>query len=277
MRSYAFLVQANVDVEGVFETDGPIILGRQNAAETVVSISNGGTVQSNQSIRSGDYFSKAEAAKVTITVDGEGSKLKAVSSLDLGYSAKGTTLDVTNNATVTAETMNIGSSIGKQSSVKVTIATGASIEITDTLTLLDDASLIFDLRDTEGNTDLTNLPSLIVGSMEIQNGTIELIFGDISTLENAFGLGTTEAELLSLASSETIDMIDLISFANASSLNSVEDTIVTLKYYDGTELKTYETTSVTIGQIASTSVPEPTTATLSLLALAGLCTRRRRK
>ena len=78
---------------------------------------------------------------------------------------------------------------------------------------------------------------------------------------------------MSVASLENLEGITL--FETTGNTTGLEDLTVTCVDKDG------ETKEMAVaynnGAVVTTTIPEPTTATLSLLALAGLAARRRRK
>ena len=107
-------------------------------------------------------------------------------------------------------------------------------------------------------------------NFSFEDGTITIVLEAPSVAV----YGAAEQELLSNYG---------ITFANAGAVTGFEDDItVNLAYYQFDEQgnvtigDTIGTTTLSSANVTVQSVPEPTTATLSLLALAGLCARRRR-
>lgn len=103
-------------------------------------------------------------------------------------------------------------------------------------------------------------------TLDVNNGS--LIFTEGSSLDmkgGAITLGDTSAIIYQVDGTADASVRANELFRNA---NMGDDVAITVKGSDGSEYKT------TVGAL---TVPEPTTATLSLLALAGLAARRRRR
>lgn len=129
---------------------------------------------------------------------------------------------------------------------------------------ITEGSLIVD-----GNADMTGI---LKRYQAVSNA--EIIFTLNSSLDMGGNLVTIDGINIVLEVDSSITSMSSLplgqalftNYAEDSSINS--DSLVTVRYADGTVLGT-----TTLGQL----IPEPTTATLSLMALAGLCARRRRK
>lgn len=226
-------------------------------SQTTLKVTDGATVTAGYISLGRAVGSTDDAGKVQVEV-GAGASLKANSSISL---LCGT--DANNDGTMTAAEMTIET--GAQ------LTTSGSISLTDALTL-NGGELEIVIN------DLGDLPSLTIGSLEVNGGTIELIFGSIELLNEALGIDSTAAVALASLEQNVVELNGLnniITFTEQGAYEAAVGTTVILSYKNGDAVNTYSDVT-NIGYV-STSVPEPTTATLSLLALAGLCARRRRK
>jgi hypothetical protein len=106
----------------------------------------------------------------------------------------------------------------------------------------------------------------VADGVDMSNAKVELLF-----TENAL------AELSAIEGPVTLNLNKVTNLENIELSLAVEESL------GKSAEEVFGTTSVTTGAVGSAenqftiTVPEPTTATLSLLALAGLCVRRRRK
>lgn len=139
------------------------------------------------------------------------------------------------------------------------------------------------------NETTLSLSNLTVGKGSTLNANIVLGKDSILSMEGCLTMGSSVA----LASGMTIDLTtDLLTrlyqgeaidlFASVDSLtldglNIDHDTITEVSFNVDDMVQTFDMAYSNAGTVSITLVPEPATATLSLLALAGLAARRRRK
>lgn len=139
------------------------------------------------------------------------------------------------------------------------------------------------------NETTLSLSNLTVGKGATLNANIVLGKDSILSMEGCLTMGSSVA----LASGMTIDLTtDLLTrlyqgeaidlFASVDSLtldglNIDHDTITEVSFNVDDMVQTFDMAYSNAGTVSITLVPEPATATLSLLALAGLAARRRRK
>ena len=139
------------------------------------------------------------------------------------------------------------------------------------------------------NETTLSLSNLTVGKGAILNANIVLGKDSILSMEGCLTMGSSVA----LASGMTIDLsTDLLTrlyqgeaidlFASVDSLtldglNIDHDSITEVSFNVDDMVQTFDMAYSNAGTVSITLVPEPATATLSLLALAGLAARRRRK
>ena len=112
-----------------------------------------------------------------------------------------------------------------------------------------------------------------IGDLTLNNCTVKFSDGAVIDLgENNLTLGDNVAITLSVESLENIEGLTL--FQTTGKVEGFEELTVT--FVDATGAKKEAAVSYSNGSVVTTAIPEPTTATLSLLALAGLAARRRR-
>ena len=144
----------------------------------------------------------------------------------------------------------------------LTLASGATVELGGTMTLSGALELQTGL--TLSGTVLDIVKGLAVGeSYTLFNGVESLDLKDSVTLFNMRSLAAQTVETLSYGS-----LMEEEQVAAADYFSNLTGNSGLVLSYDSEN----HTVSITHAQ----AVPEPTTATLSLLALAGLCARRRR-
>lgn len=280
-------------------------------SQSTITVDNGGTADIAQLVMHGNdtYLSddstkakegvKASANHEAHVVIKEGGSYKGFSvEMNSGTSfTNNGTVELTNGAYVSSWRDDNGwygtttnSAVYTEVDAKLVMNGGklvnsGSITIDGALTMSGGAELSFDI------TDLSDLPSLTVDSLSVNDATISLIFVDVAMLKTALGIKDATAAVMALADESVVYsgtdnstiLNKLITFSSAEGLadaeNSAENITFTLKYKDADAeggYIIYEGSTVTLGDVAN-AVPEPTTTTLSLLALAGLCARRRRR
>lgn len=282
-----------------------IILGRWSGAESTINVTNGAQIESDGQLRTQRSSSLANTYN-EINVDGEGSKFHVKATANLGL------YEGTNNTTV----VNIKNG-GEAAFAKTVMgASGVDVNIDSASTLSSDlievknGSLDNDGTISAYTDDSVEAMLKLVGGSVVNTGTIEIdtmidsgdltlnggLMADItmnggelyvegsskteSLTLNGGKVWFSEGAVLDLQGNELVlngaDLVLMVAddaqlsdkytlFTNAS--QDVEFNI-TLVDAQGNELGS--ATGVA-------SIPEPTTATLSLLALAGLAARRRRK
>ena len=198
------------------------------------------------------------------------------------------TLNVYGSLTVTGSaslegTVNVGDN------AIFTYAEGANMEVTTTLEL-----------------DSTNTMNFTIGSTTDADGSVQMAAsGDLAVTGGILTLELTDVALTEMAAGATfegteygITLISGLSDADVLELESVINDALTLQKYEkelpvvlaegdsklpitivsnGLRLEGDKLQAVVVATNPNLVVPEPTTATLSLLALAGLAARRRRK
>lgn len=142
--------------------------------------------------------------------------------------------------------------------------------------------------DTNSETTLS-LSNLTVGKGATLNANIVLGKDSILSLEGCLTMGSSvalatgmtidlSADLLTLLyQGETIDIFASVDSLTLDGLNIDKDSITEVNFSVDNMVQSFDMAYSNAGSVSITLVPEPTTATLSLLALAGLAARRRRK
>ena len=121
---------------------------------------------------------------------------------------------------------------------------------------------------------LNILNNVEVGALTLNDGTLNFSGDYVIDLGNEdLILGDNVAITLNVDSLDNIEGITL--FKNAGNVTGLDELTVT--FMDATGAEKEAAVSFSNGSVVTGSIPEPTTATLSLLALAGLAARRRRR
>ena len=216
-------------------------------------------------------------------------KLNVTNVLEVGWAAKAQlTIDETSSVNASDETANIQIfesgvvvNAGKMDlqvnldGGELTMADGAKAAgltaSAGTLSVLGD--VVFN-----GDIMLSNTGFLFTdgATIDLQGHDFSFDGGAVTIVVNA---ATPAVAMFSLEDEEMLASYG-ITFKNAGTVTGFEDDIeVTIATMDaeGQITKTDATYILKASDVKVQSIPEPTTATLSLLALAGLCARRRRK
>lgn len=263
---------------------------------TVINVTDKSKLQLNWLLQTSEY----DGSKTTINVSGEGSSLEIndvdkkvylSSSKNKDAQSAGTTaINITDGATATVTHAKVGQlndasiMVGTGSSYTGgsivlgghgELIIGGSMTITEALEMETGSVITFMISDLEDG-----LPVLTVGQDDIVAAISE---GDaITGLDSVtFQLMFTDNALSQMETGMDLDIDALL--ANIDKDLLVEGTQVELVNDKADEI--FSETTITMGGAEGTttsvkvvgSIPEPTTATLSLLALAALAGRRRRK
>lgn len=139
------------------------------------------------------------------------------------------------------------------------------------------------------NETTLSLSNLTVGKGATLNANIVLGKDSILSMEGCLTMGSSVAlasgitidlttDLLTrLYQGEAIDLFASVDSLTLDGLNIDHDTITEVSFNVDDMVQTFDMAYSNAGTVSITLVPEPATATLSLLALAGLAARRRRK
>lgn len=144
-------------------------------------------------------------------------------------------------------------------------------------------------RAAESNSETTlTLTTLTVGKGATLNANIVLGKDSTLRLEDCLTMGSSvalatdmtidlSADLLTLLyQGETIDIFASVDSLTLDGINIDKDTITEVNFTVDNMVQTFDMAYSNVGTVSITLIPEPTTTTLSLLALAGLMVRRRR-
>ena len=128
----------------------------------------------------------------------------------------------------------------------------------------------------QGNTNLADLNGEAEGTGWDAVASAGLVY--------SFGKADGTAVAFTLIGNDGSVLVDSYVFASALKSSSAgadaltfDDSVAASYYFDGYKGGNEANMKALAGAVATASIPEPTTATLSLLALAGLAARRRRK
>ena len=168
----------------------------------------------------------------------------------------------------------------------ITVATGATYENNGTnllATLVDGGSLTLGANSVNGiiradSGDVEVLGNCTTDSLTLNGGNITFALGAQITMADGASLyiGDDVTFVVNVGSIDNLVGLEVELFTNVADTSALDGTTITM--VDTQK----QTTQVTVSAIdngfkVTGVVPEPTTATLSLLALAGLAARRRRK
>ena len=137
---------------------------------------------------------------------------------------------------------------------------------------LDKTAITSDVTMTGGELQITG--DVETGALELAN--VDVIFSADATIDlggEELILGDNIAITLNVDSLDNIAGVEL--FKTTGNVSGLDELTVT--FMDATGATKEAAVSFSNGSVVTGSVPEPTTATLSLLALAGLAARRRRR
>ncbi|MGN0837274.1 MAG: PEP-CTERM sorting domain-containing protein, partial [Akkermansia sp.] len=271
------LATDKVSVRGITGSVGGIYSGAQ-AFGNVGTFAGDGTTRTLQINTAGSNYSTAAALGDHINLHKEGAGSQTFSGTVADSIAKvqvdAGELAFTNRAALSIEQLTL---LGEATLSVSQSDTKSTITITDAVTLTGGATL-------NAGLDLSGANTLTLNANADTTVTISgsLVLSDSSTVSLA---GTVLTQLSSLEEGDTLDL-----FTGISSLTLSGNTYTTdLTATDNVLLENYFTGlnggSYALGYTAATgtlyaqclSVPEPATATLSLLALSALAARRRRR
>jgi len=101
--------------------------------------------------------------------------------------------------------------------------------------------------------------------------------GSTVTLTSGMTIDLSEELLALMYRAETIDIFSSVDALTIDGNNIAPDTTTQVSFNVDNKLQDFKVGYSNVGTVSITLAPEPATATLSLLALAALAARRRRK
>ena len=232
------------------------------SSETTLSVTGGAEAKLN-------VVTVGKVGSATITVDAD-------SSIQANENAKYDTA-VTGDVTAPVITLYNNGKIDNSGSIELaTTMVGGTFIAKDgsEMAALDATGGVFQVGgaiDAWGDITLTNAEFIFADGAVIDLNGKNFTFGDGTSITIILQ-DPTDAIMLLDAETE----YQGITLKNAGSVFGLDNEVeVTLAYANGTQIGTSKVKVSTVTSVSN--VPEPTTATLSLLALAGLAARRRRK
>ena len=273
------------------EINGLHILGRQSGSTTNVSIQSNSKMLLEGTLFVGSTGAAEIAAN--ITVDGQGSTLETSQGIAFGYGdteAEGTsvtTVQLINGGSMVSDTILFGVQVAESKglhTVDVDVESAASITAKDIVisngadVTVKGGSLAFSSLDVNGGALTLDNDAMLTINVTEAAGTAITLSGDAALTFDANTIVLVFDELLSVANPSVQLTWELISGIGKNDDVNLDG----LKILSGTDYVSLSNVKVekTDGKVvltATASIPEPTTATLSLLALAALAARRRRK
>lgn len=270
----------NVADNATFYSGKKLTTGDGDASSTSVNVTNATfIVESTVTLGCKDNNSTADFKAE------HGAEVK-IDSLEMGTNGSTATMLVASGAKYTGASVKIGQ--------KGTFTLEGSMELEQSLTL-EGGQFIAKDGSSMASLEATGGEFQVGGSIDawgdIALSNAEFIFADGAVIDLngndfTFGEGSSitiimselETQLVMLADADSTYEIQGITFNNAGSVTGLDGDIeVTLLSSADADPENALTVTLSASKVTVNPVPEPTTATLSLLALMGLAARRRRK
>lgn len=216
-----------------------------------------------------------------ITTSVMGTSMDSASDISMNTEVNGGTLNVQGYATMNGITLNGGavnvvnkanSDLGISISKIDSPINLGNITVENGTLSLEEAAIVSDVTMNSGKLNI--IGDVETGALTLNGGTINFdADATIDLGEENLILGDNVAITLNVDSLDNIEGITL--FKNAGNVSGLDELTVT--FMDATGTTKEAAVSFSNGSVVTGTIPEPTTATLSLLALAGLAARRRRR
>ena len=241
---------------------GTLVIGKNasvNAGSYGGYAANGGTLKVNTEVNGGGLLHVYQNATIEGDIILNGGSVIIEPTFDQNASLSLQEAAIVSDITVNSGELNI---LGDCQTGNITL-NGGDIYFGEDVTAAADSMALND-----------KVTTVTTGALTLNSGTIYIADNYIIDLgESDLVLSENVNIVLSVASLENLEGITL--FETTGNTTGLEDLTVTCVDKDG------ETKEMAVaynnGAVVTTTIPEPTTATLSLLALAGLAARRRRK
>lgn len=239
---------------GTVKTD-KFSVSADDTYEASVSVMNGAIVES----LSGGAATLEIGKDVTLKVGAKNGKVANAGTINVTTEIlDGASLNVYQNATMSDINLDGGTINILQASDPTALG-------------LQEVAIISDLTMNSGTLNISG--DIKTGSLTLNGGTVYTSADYVIDLgENDLILGDNVAITLNVDSLDNIEGVTL--FKNAGNVTGLD--ALTVTFVDATGAEKEAAVSFSNGSVVTGSIPEPTTATLSLLALAGLAARRRR-
>ncbi|MBR4311108.1 MAG: PEP-CTERM sorting domain-containing protein [Akkermansia sp.] len=241
---------------------GALVIGKNasvNAGSYGGNAANAGTIKVNTEVNSGGTLHVYQNATIEGDIILNGGSVIIEPTFDQNASLSLQEAAIVSDITVNSGELNI---LGDCQTGNITL-NGGDIYFGEDVTAAADSMALND-----------KVTTVTTGALTLNSGTIYIADNYIIDLgESDLVLSENVNIVLSVASLDNLEGITL--FETTGNTTGLEDLTVTFVDKDG------ETKEMAVaynnGAVVTTTIPEPTTATLSLLALAGLAARRRRK
>ncbi len=261
------MIYGSISCAGNLTATGSLAASDSGTKDGSITVTDGGTITVGTSLSSVSLDIQDDSSTVTVGTDitvSEETKL-----------SDGATLTVNGDASFDDLTI----------SGETTTATfSGTISSTSTMTLTDDSNLV--INNAANLTDVEiedgSCLTLSSGSSFVVDGTITINANSITdeamlVIEDSVSLSGVSSIIIIISDEAyedwTLDSTNYLISDESGTIANIEDLEITVANMSGTA----ETTDVVYSQVVSgDSIPEPCTTTLSLLALASLCARRRR-
>lgn len=254
---------AGIEAENIILKDSAKVAGSSTAGDVILKATNSFVMQGKANISGVDVTANSISLESAATVAVQNSSFTAetisISGSSLQIGGEFVTIDEE-----TGEILNtyIGNDVSADS---IVLESG-------TLSLAEAALTETSITMNGGSLNILN--NVEVGALTLNDGTLNFSGDYVIDLGNEdLILGDNVAITLNVDSLDNIEGITL--FKTTGNVTGLDELTVTFMDAAGAEKEA--AVSFSNGSVVTGSIPEPTTSTLSLLALAGLAARRRRR
>lgn len=247
---------AGIEAENIILKGSAKVAGSSTAGDVILVATNSFVMQGKANISRVDVTANSISLESAATVAVQNSSFTAET-----ISISGSSLQIGGEFVINNNTY-IGNDVSADS---IVLESG-------TLSLAEAALTETSITMNGGSLNILN--NVEVGALTLNDGTLNFSGDYVIDLGNEdLILGDNVAITLNVDSLDNIEGITL--FKTTGNVSGLDELSVTFRDATGTEKEA--AVSFSNGSVVTGSIPEPTTATLSLLALAGLAARRRRR
>ncbi len=275
----------NIESDSVWNVNGQLITGGYTNSRTVINVKDA-TVNLNykKGAYLGTYLDKANNGSTSEFNVQEGSTVNVAQTFAIGYDATAKlTIDDTSAVKDLGYKNENGESlaclyVGAMGTVENMGAIEVFTEVAGGVFTMVDGAVAAALTATTGTINLSGevafTGTVELGSIEKASDALTINIEQGSTIHFYDEVTLSNAVINVLLNDESYEGEQLFTIASVDGLipDALKNIDLQLRFNDST----VNTVAMSAGYVATKTIPEPTTATLSLLALAGLAVRRRR-
>ena len=275
----------NIESDSVWNVNGQLITGGYTNSRTVINVKDA-TVNLNykKGAYLGAYLDKANNGSTSEFNVQEGSTVNVAQTFAIGYDATAKlTIDNTSAVKDFGYKNENGESlaclyVGAMGTVENMGTIEVFTEVDGGVFTMVNGAVAAALTATTGTINLsgevTFTGTVELGSIEKASGALTINIEQGSTIHFYDEVTLSNAVINVLLNDESYEGEQLFTIASVDGL--IPDTLKDIDLQLSFNNSTVNTVAMSAGFVATKTIPEPTTATLSLLALAGLAARRRR-